>query len=157
MGRGQESLRCGSHAFAAFDGLGVRMQRGMGRESMAPARTRQPSWIGDHFTRRTSEQHLQSVQYVSAEDTFATKEVRLQAARIFLSVEEDPDTKVKGWRRTARHASHPAWPALGGGELECLTVCPRERAGIRSSVSDDSIQAHSGRSTQRTEVKSEDR
>src|SRR5712691_9454526 len=38
MGRGHESLRCGFHAFAAFDGLGVRMQRGMGRESMARAR-----------------------------------------------------------------------------------------------------------------------
>src|SRR6266849_4706890 len=38
MGRGQESLRCGSHAFAAFDGFDVRTERGMGRESMAPAR-----------------------------------------------------------------------------------------------------------------------
>ena len=96
-------------------------------------------------------------QSISAEDTFAAKEVRLQPARIFLSVEKDPDTKVKGWRRSARHASHPAWPALGSSKCESLTVCPRDRAGIRAGVGDDSIQNYTGRAAHGTEFKGEDR
>src|SRR5437016_5064704 len=101
--------------------------------------TQKPLWIHDQFSDRASEQHFQTVQDVSAEDTLITNKVRLQAAGILLSIQVDPDTEVQGWRGTARHASHPTWPALSNGELESLTVCPRQRGGVRSRGGDDSI------------------
>jgi hypothetical protein len=79
--------------------------------------TQQPSWIDNHFTGRTSKQHLQTVQHVSAEDAFIANKVCLQSARMFLSIQIDPDTKVKGWRGTARDAPHPTRPPPGSGEL----------------------------------------
>src|SRR5205807_6542896 len=119
--------------------------------------TQKPRWIDHQFSDRASEQHLQTVQNVSAEDTLIANKVRLQAAGILLSIQVDPDTEVQGWRGTARHASHPTWPALSNGELESLTVCPRQRGGVRSRVGDDSIQDQSRRAAHRSELKNEDR
>src|SRR5438132_5583415 len=73
---------------------------------------------GHGLTTNSPTEHLQTVQDVSAEDTLIANKVRLQAAGILLSIQVDPDTEVQGWRGTARHASHPTWPALSNGELE---------------------------------------
>ena len=42
--------------------------------------------IDNHFTSRTSKQHLQTVQHVAAENAFIANKVCLQSARMFLSI-----------------------------------------------------------------------
>src|SRR5438445_7431074 len=112
---------------------------------------------GHGLTTNSPTEHLQTVQDVSAEDTLIANKVRLQAAGILLSIQVDPDTEVQGWRGTARHASHPTSPALSNGAVESLTVCPRQRGGVRSRVGDDSMQGQSRRAAHRPDLKSEER
>ncbi len=48
-------------------------------------------WIDYHFTGWASEENLQAVEYIPAQNAFAAGKVRLQAARVFLTVNRSPD------------------------------------------------------------------
>jgi len=87
------------------------------------------SWIDNNFRGWASEQGLQTIQNVAAEEAFGPDKVRLQATRMSLSIHMDPDPKEKRWCSTASDAAHPTRSALGGRQLQSLTVRPRERAG----------------------------
>jgi len=67
------------------------------------------SWIDDNLTGRTTEQNLQAIQNVSTENAFATYKVRLQPARVILTVKLSPDKKCE---RSRGAAGNPTYQAL---------------------------------------------
>ena len=51
------------------------------------------SRIHDNFSSGTAEEHFQTIQDVSAEDTLVAGKVGVQAAFVFLTVKVDPEVK----------------------------------------------------------------
>jgi hypothetical protein len=111
-----------------FDGLGSKIK--------------QPSWVDDHFASRTPKQHFQTVQHITPQDSFIANKVCLQSAWVFLSIQIDPDTKVKragvGAVVGKAHTAHPnrlvfsADAGDKGASTRCLgRVEHGDRAGAR--------------------------
>ena len=108
-------------------------------------------WIDNDFTDRTAEQDFQTIQNIAPQDAFAADEVGLQPARVILSVEPSPDLKCEGCGGTTRNTTDQALHAHRRSQLQELTIRPRQDAGIRSRIGNDSIHDYSRQSTGRPE------
>src|SRR5947209_1568027 len=101
----------------------------------------QPSlWIDNHFTGWTSEENLQAVENIPAQDAFAASKVRLQAAGVFLPVKLSPDQKSERCRGTTCNTTDQTLYSHSRSELQKLTIRPRQDAGICPRIGNHSIQ-----------------